>query len=83
MLWLFKHLYLLWPLELPFVNALRSLIPYKWFNTTSTTFMIAINAQIDRTFIKMSPYKDVCNCGLFYASNLFIFVSLKGSIKVI
>jgi hypothetical protein len=45
----------LWPLELPFVNVLRSLIPYKWFNTTSTTFMIVTNAQIDWTFIIMSP----------------------------
>jgi hypothetical protein len=32
---------------LPFVNVLRLLIPYKWFNTNSITFMITINAKID------------------------------------
>jgi hypothetical protein len=32
---------------LPFVNVLRLPIPYKWFNTNSTTSMITINEKID------------------------------------
>ncbi len=39
--------------------------------------MIAINAQIDWTLTHMSPNTNVCNCGLFWASNLAFFCELK------
>ncbi len=66
---------------LPFVNVLTSSISCKYSNTNPTTFMITINAQIYRTFTNMSSNTDVYNHGLFCASSLVFFVSLKGSIK--